>query len=120
MGAPLSGRTTLGKKIAQHYNFVYVSTSFLLAEEVRRDTIHGRKIKQQYLARQPIDNFLVEKLIEERLAKKDCAMQGVVLEGYPKNKEQFDNLRTLKLQPSLLVTIDAPSELSLSRANLDS
>jgi adenylate kinase family enzyme len=49
MGAPLSGRTTLGKKIAEYYNFVYISTSFLIAEEIRKDTIHGRKIKNQFL-----------------------------------------------------------------------
>ena len=49
MGAPFSGRTTLGKKIAEHYNFVYISTSFLIAEEIRRDTIHGRKIKTQFI-----------------------------------------------------------------------
>lgn len=89
MGAPFSGRTALGKKIAEHYNFVYISTSFLLAEEIRRDTIHGRKIKSQFLNNELIDNFLIEKLIEERTAKKDCKMQGFVLEGYPKNREQF-------------------------------
>ncbi len=50
VGAPFSGRTTLGTKIAEHYNFVYISTSFLIAEEIRRDTIHGRKIKSQYIS----------------------------------------------------------------------
>jgi len=49
MGAPFSGRTTLGKKIANHYNFIYISTSFLIAEEIRKDTIHGRKIKSQFI-----------------------------------------------------------------------
>ena len=59
MGAPLSGRTTLGKKVAAHYSFVYLSTSCLIAEEVRKDSIHGRKIKQHYLNHELIDNFLV-------------------------------------------------------------
>ena len=36
-----------------------------------------------------IDNFLMEKLIEERISKKDCKMQGFVLEGYPKTKDQL-------------------------------
>ena len=49
VGAPYSGRTTLGKKIAQHYNLIYISTSILIAEEVRRDTIHGRKIKNAFM-----------------------------------------------------------------------
>ena len=45
-------------------------------------------------------------------------MQGVVIEGYPKTKEQFDNLKTMKLQPSLIVAIDSPLELSQSRSTV--
>ena len=45
LGAPKSGRTTLGSKIAHKYNLTYVSTAVLLAEEIRRDTVIGRKIK---------------------------------------------------------------------------
>ena len=33
-----------------------------------------------------IDNFTIEKLIEERISKIDCQMQGYVLEGYPKSR----------------------------------
>ena len=116
MGAPFSGRTALGKKIAEHYNFVYISTSFLIAEEIRRDTIHGRKVKGQFANNELIDNFLIEKLIEERTAKKDCRMQGFVLEGYPKNREQFENIRNMKLSPTLIVAIDAPLELVAQRS----
>lgn len=75
--------------IADRYKLVYISTSFLLAEEIRKDTIHGRKIKTQYINNQLIDSFLIEKLIEERITKKDCRIQGFVLEGYPKTKEQL-------------------------------
>lgn len=118
MGAPFSGRTTLGKKIAHHYQLVYISTSFLIAEEIRKDTIHGRKIKAQYINNQLIDSFLIEKLIEERIAKKDCRMQGFVLEGYPKTKEQLDNIKNMKINLTMLVGIDAPKELSERRCNI--
>jgi len=87
---------------------VYISTSELIAEEVRRDTVHGRKVRGQFQANQLVDDFLVEKLIEERIARKDCRMQGFVLEGYPKKQQQFDNLRNLKLSPTMIVAIDAP------------
>lgn len=39
-------------------------------------------------------------------------MQGFVLEGYPKTKEQLENMRNLKLQLTMIVGIDAPKELS--------
>jgi adenylate kinase len=62
-----------------------------------------------------VDDFLVEKLIEERIARKDCRMQGFVLEGYPKNQQQFDNLRNMKLAPTMVVAIDAPLQLLSGR-----
>ena len=61
----------------------------------------------------------MEKLIEERISKKDCRMQGFVLEGYPKNKEQFDNIINMKLNPTLTVAIDTPIEVSEKRCDLD-
>lgn len=33
-------------------------------------------------------------------------MQGFVLEGYPKTKEQYDNLKSLNIRPTLTVVID--------------
>jgi adenylate kinase len=45
VGAPYSGRTTLGKKIAAKYNLIYISTAVLITEEIRRGTVTGRKIK---------------------------------------------------------------------------
>lgn len=118
LGAPFSGRTTLGKKIAEHYGLVYISTSFLIAEEIRKDSIHGRKVKANYLNNQLIDTFLIEKLIEDRISKKDCRMQGFVLEGYPKTKEQFDNIKNMKLDLTMIVGIDTPKELSQRRSDI--
>jgi adenylate kinase family enzyme len=46
-------------------------------------------------------------------------MQGFVLEGYPKNKEQFDNLKNMKLAPTMVVAIDTPREASQGRSNVD-
>jgi adenylate kinase len=61
---------------------------------------------------------LIEKLIEERTSKKDCKMQGFVLEGYPKNREQFENIKNMKLDPTLIVAIDAPLELIKTRSQI--
>ena len=116
MGAPYSGRTTLGKKLANHYGFIYVSTSFLIAEEIRKESIHGKKIKEQYLRGEQVDNFLIEKLIDERISQKDCRMMGFVLEGYPKNQSQMDNIKHMRLNPTLFVAIDTPRAISEQRA----
>lgn len=46
-------------------------------------------------------------------------MQGFVLEGYPKNREQFENIRNMRLSPTLIVAIDAPLELVQQRCPAD-
>jgi len=43
-------------------------------------------------------------------------MQGFVIEGYPKNKEQYENMKSMKLNPSLIVAIDTPIEHSRSHS----
>ena len=45
-------------------------------------------------------------------------MQGFVIEGYPKNQEQYDNVKDMKLSPSMIVAIDTPIEHSKSRNTL--
>ena len=77
----------------------------------------GRKIKEKYTANETIDDFTIEKLIDERIFKKDCQMQGFVLEGYPKTRDQWENMKNLRLSPNFIIGIDASEELIVERLN---
>lgn len=55
IGAPHSGRTTLAKSFAKFYDLVYISTRTLISNEVRKDSIAGRKIKNSFLGHDLID-----------------------------------------------------------------
>lgn len=55
IGAPYSGRTTLAKSFAKYYNLIYISTSSLITDEIRRDSLTGRKIQQSFLNKELID-----------------------------------------------------------------
>lgn len=35
-------------------------------------------------------------------------MQGYVVEGYPKNKEQLENLKNLHINPNFIIGINPP------------
>lgn len=87
----------------------------MILEEIRRDTIHGQKMKEPFMKKAMIDSFLIDKLIEERIQKKDCKMQGFVLEGYPKDQAQFENLKSMRINPTLIVALDCPIEVSAKR-----
>lgn len=76
-------------------------------------------MKNDFLNNKLIDTFLVEKLIEERIFKKDCRMQGFILEGYPKTKEQLENIKNMKLDPTVIISIDTPKEVCEQRSAID-
>jgi SpoVK/Ycf46/Vps4 family AAA+-type ATPase len=45
IGAPHTGRTTLAKSFAEYYNLVYISSTALISNEIRKDSLTGKKIK---------------------------------------------------------------------------
>lgn len=45
-------------------------------------------------------------------------MQGFILEGYPKNKDQWKDLRNLKVKPTFFVAIDASLQIVYGRGNV--
>lgn len=46
-------------------------------------------------------------------------MQGFVLEGYPKTQEQYENLKSLNVRPTLTVVIDMDESQSVARGQQD-
>ena len=44
-------------------------------------------------------------------------MQGFVLEGYPKTKDQWENLKNLRLNPNFIIGIDAAEDMIVERLN---
>ena len=42
-------------------------------------------------------------------------MQGFVMEGYPKTKQQWENIKNLRLCPNFIIGIDASEELVKNR-----
>ena len=46
-------------------------------------------------------------------------MQGFVLEGYPKTKQQLENIKNMKLDPTMIISIDTPKEVCEQRSAID-
>jgi adenylate kinase family enzyme len=46
-------------------------------------------------------------------------MQGFVLEGYPKNRQQWDNIKNLRIHPNFIIGLDVPEEVVLERLQKD-
>lgn len=94
LGAPGSGKGTQAIKLAKHFNIPQISTGDLLRIAVKAQTPLGRQAKATMDAGQLVPNEIVLGMIRERLSRPD-AINGFILDGYPRNLEQADQLDNL-------------------------
>ena len=113
MGAPGSGKGTQGHRLAAHYKIPEISTGDLLREAVAAGTPLGRAAKAVMDAGQLVSDDIVLGVIRERLARAD-AHKGFVLDGFPRNLSQAEQL------DELLEQIGQPIDLAVQiRVNVD-
>lgn len=94
LGAPGSGKGTQAIKLAKHFNIPQISTGDLLRIAVKAQTPLGRQAKATMDAGQLVPNEIILGMIRERLSRPD-AINGFILDGYPRNLEQADQLDNL-------------------------
>lgn len=94
LGAPGSGKGTQAIKLAKHFNIPQISTGDLLRIAVKAQTPLGRQAKATMDAGQLVPNEIVLGMIRERLSRPDT-LNGFILDGYPRNIEQADQLDKL-------------------------
>ena len=111
LGAPGSGKGTQAKRLVDELNIQQISTGDLLRAAVEAQTPLGRQAKTIMDAGQLVPNDLVLGMIRERLNSPD-AMNGFILDGFPRNLDQARELDTLlhslsmPIQKSILIDVD--------------
>ncbi|TCK19418.1 adenylate kinase [Thiogranum longum] len=111
LGAPGCGKGTQGHRLAKHYKIPEISTGDLLREAVAAGTPLGKAAKVVMDAGQLVSDEIVLGVIRERLSRSD-ARKGFILDGFPRNlaqAEQLDELLGQLSQPidlALLIDVD--------------
>ncbi len=110
LGPPGSGKGTVAKALSAHFGIPHVSTGDILRENVKAGTELGKEVKAVMDAGKLVDDQLVNRVVEDRLGRPDCA-QGVILDGYPRTIEQAEALEgilaRLELETVILyLTVD--------------
>lgn len=82
-GAPGAGKGTQAKFIVDKYGIPQISTGDILREAVKNQTKLGIEAKKYMDAGKLVPDEVVNGLVEERLAKKDCE-KGFIMDGYPR------------------------------------
>ena len=104
MGPPGVGKGTQASILKDHFNVPHLSTGEILRKEIALNTSVG-KISKKYIDKGLFvpDEILIE-IIEEHL-KDSNSQKGYILDGYPRNLQQVDDLNNLlkKLDQSINV-----------------
>jgi adenylate kinase len=112
LGAPGSGKGTQAKSLESEYGFPQISTGDLLRKAVAEGTPLGRRAKATMDAGELVSDAAVLGMIKERIAQDD-AVGGFILDGYPRNRVQAEDLErvlhelTLGLDAAVLMKVSS-------------
>jgi adenylate kinase len=94
LGPPGAGKGTQAKILTKRYAIPQVSTGDILRAAVAEQTPMGIKAKEFMDRGALVTDEVVVGIVEERLAKPDCA-SGFILDGFPRTVKQADALRRM-------------------------
>lgn len=96
LGAPGSGKGTLAKKAVGTLGFVSVSTGDLCRAEVASGSEKGKKIAE-YMKGGLVPDEVITDMLDGWL-KDHAGKAPIIIDGYPRTKEQAEKLATLLQQ----------------------
>ncbi|KAM9064217.1 adenylate kinase 8 isoform 1-T1 [Sarcophilus harrisii] len=112
LGPPASGKTTIAMWLCKHLN-----ASLITAENLIWNKLSGLAIKalQIYEKEEAIPDFLLLKLLLERMSKEECISKGWILDGIPETREQALMIQTSGISPRHVVVLTAPDTVLIER-----
>jgi adenylate kinase len=118
LGAPGSGKGTQAQRLQADEGFLQISTGDLLRQAVKAGTALGQKAAAAMSAGQLVSDDIVLGLIEERVVSPEAAA-GFILDGYPRNRIQAQDLErvltTLGLGLDCAVLMDVSLDILMKR-----
>lgn len=89
LGAPGTGKGTIGKEICKKFNLTHLATGDIFREEIKKQTELG-KIADSYIAKgQLVPDEITISMVESKLDN----IHDVVLDGYPRTINQAEALK---------------------------
>lgn len=109
LGAPGSGKGTVGKIIAEDLKLAHISTGDLFRENLKNETELGKEAKQYMDKGELVPDEVTIKMLKERLNGEDVE-NGAVLDGFPRTGVQavsLDNmLKEMNAKVDMALNID--------------
>lgn len=118
LGAPGAGKGTQAKVISENFNIPHISTGDILRNEIKLDTVLGRKASQFVKEGKLVPDELIIKIIKNEISK-TVSKDGFLMDGFPRNLKQaklFQKmLEKLDLKLDKVINIDVEKEELVKR-----
>jgi adenylate kinase len=92
LGPPGSGKGTQSQRLSRALAIPHISTGDLLRDAISRDTPLGQSVSECVAAGHLVPDALINAAVRSRLEGADTRTDGFLLDGFPRNIEQFDAL----------------------------
>jgi adenylate kinase len=106
LGPPGSGKSYQGASIAKRFGLTYINMKELLNIEVGNKVDQSQEIVDSILKGEEIRDEIILPIMQKRLAKTDCKLNGYILDGFPSTIAQINLLKSLNAKPSMVVLLE--------------
>ncbi|WP_257477115.1 adenylate kinase [Acidipropionibacterium jensenii] len=118
IGAPGAGKGTQASSIAEHYGVPAISTGDIFRANIKGGTELGKKVKAIMDAGDLVPDEVTDEIVVDRLDQDD-AINGFLLDGYPRNLHQVEALDSYLTangqQLDAVISLEVDPELLIGR-----
>ena len=121
LGAPGSGKGTVGKILAENLNLAHISTGDLFRENLKNETELGKEAKSYMDKGELVPDEITVRMLEKRMEEADVE-NGAILDGFPRTENQavvLDKLLESKgNKVDMALNIDVPFDEIVERITI--
>ncbi|RMH55794.1 MAG: adenylate kinase [Candidatus Hydrogenedentota bacterium] len=88
LGPPGSGKGTQAAVLSRRWGAPHVSTGEIFREAIRSDSELGSKVRRYTETGELVPDEIVNEIVFDRLARRDCQEKGFLLDGFPRTVAQ--------------------------------
>lgn len=118
LGAPGSGKGTVGKILAENLKLAHISTGDLFRENLKNETELGKEAKSYMDKGELVPDEITVRMLEKRMEEADVE-NGAILDGFPRTENQavvLDKLLESKgTKVDMALNIDVPFDEIVER-----
>ena len=118
-GPPGAGKGTQASAMVERYNLHHISTGALLRKEIAAETELGKQARELIDKGSLVPDEVVEAMIVSEFDKMQDAVDGFLLDGYPRTLDQARSLDSLLAKKgeklTSVVSIMIPDEMIFDR-----